>query len=263
MEKIFHASNSTQYWIFNFLLILDLPTTYINTYDNRRNFSKRFLKKKENNLPIKFRFKQKFFNLKYNLNSPEYFLNEKKKKINLSFFKPRIKVNNRVYFSKNLSKKIFFNLKTKNKFDIFAINRLYGNLNVNKGDIVDLTINKGLFFNLFDINFLRKERMYTKLKYSRVPQYDIVSGASAALLAGFLGFLVCEKFGFELPDSGDFYFLFMYGVFFSFLSRMLLKLATYQQEGYFLLSFKFFLNFYKNLNFIFLSFFKNFFKINK
>jgi len=37
--------------------------------------------------------------------------------------------------------------------------------------------------------------MYTKLKYSRVPQYDIVSGGSAALLAGFLGFLISEKFG--------------------------------------------------------------------
>jgi len=29
---------------------------------------------------------------------------------------------------------------------------------------------------LFDINFLRKDKLYTKLKYSRCPQYDIVSG---------------------------------------------------------------------------------------
>jgi hypothetical protein len=28
----------------------------------------------------------------------------------------------------------------------------------------------------FNFNFLRKERLYTKLKYSRCPQYDIVSG---------------------------------------------------------------------------------------
>jgi hypothetical protein len=58
--------------------------------------------------------------------------------------------------------------------------------------------------NRFDLIFLRKERIYTKLKYSRVPQYDAVSGGSAALLAGFLGFLITEKFGLELTDSGDF-----------------------------------------------------------
>ena len=52
--------------------------------------------------------------------------------------------------------------------------------------------------NLININFLRKEKLYTKLKYSRSPAYDIVSGGAAALFAGFLGFLVSEKFGFEL-----------------------------------------------------------------
>lgn len=83
---------------------------------------------------------------------------------------------------------------------------------------LDAEPNALTFFSkkLFDINFLKKEKIYTKLKYSRVPQYDIVSGGSAALLAGFLGFLICEKFGFELLDSGDFYFLFMYIVFLSF-----------------------------------------------
>lgn len=59
---------------------------------------------------------------------------------------------------------------------------------------------------MFDLNFLKKEKIYTKLKYSRTPQYDIVSGGVAALFAGFLGFLICEKFGLELLDSGDFYF---------------------------------------------------------
>jgi hypothetical protein len=68
--------------------------------------------------------------------------------------------------------------------------------------------------------------MYTKLKYSRVPQYDIVSGGAAALLAGFLGFLITEKFGFELVDSGDFYFLFMYLVFLSFSLRLFLKIMS-------------------------------------
>ena len=76
--------------------------------------------------------------------------------------------------------------------------------------------------NLININFLRKEKLYTKLKYSRSPAYDIVSGGAAALFAGFLGFLVSEKFGFELVDSGDFYFLTMYVVFLCFSLRPLL-----------------------------------------
>lgn len=57
---------------------------------------------------------------------------------------------------------------------------------------------------------MRKEYVYTKLKYSRSPAFDIVSGGSAALLAAFFGFLISEKFGIELVDSGDFYYLNMY-----------------------------------------------------
>ena len=52
-----------------------------------------------------------------------------------------------------------------------------------------------LLWSLFDINFLKKEKIYTKLKYSRSPQYDIVSGGVAALFAGFLGFIISEIFG--------------------------------------------------------------------
>lgn len=69
------------------------------------------------------------------------------------------------------------------------------------------------FFDIFDINYLKRERLYTKLKYSRSPAYDIVSGGAAAFLAAFIGFLVSEKFGIELVDSGDFYIAFMYAVF--------------------------------------------------
>ena len=76
--------------------------------------------------------------------------------------------------------------------------------------------------DVININFLRKERLYTKLKYSRSPAYDIVSGGAAAILAGFIGFLISEKFGFELVDSGDFYYAFMYIVFASFSIRPLL-----------------------------------------
>jgi len=68
----------------------------------------------------------------------------------------------------------------------------------------------------FNFNILRKEFTYTKLKYSRSPAFDIVSGGSAALFAAFLGFLISEKFGIELVDSGDFYYLLMYMVIFSY-----------------------------------------------
>lgn len=70
--------------------------------------------------------------------------------------------------------------------------------------------------NLFNINFLVKEMHYSKLKYSKTAERDIVSSGSAALFAGFIGFLISEKFGIELVDSGDFYFAFMYAVFVGF-----------------------------------------------
>jgi len=73
-----------------------------------------------------------------------------------------------------------------------------------------------LLNNVVNVNFLRKEILYTKLKYSRSPAFDSVSGGAAALLAGLIGFLTSEKFGMELVDSGDFYYLFMYLVFLSF-----------------------------------------------
>jgi len=79
---------------------------------------------------------------------------------------------------------------------------------------------------VFDINFLRKEKIYAKLKYSRSPQYDIVSGGIAAIFSGFLGFLICEKFGLELLDSGDFYTAFMYGVFIVFAVRPLVRVIN-------------------------------------
>jgi hypothetical protein len=81
------------------------------------------------------------------------------------------------------------------------------------------------WFNTVNINFLRKERLYTKLKYSRSPAFDIVSGGAAALLAGFIGFLISEKFGYELVDSGDFYYLFMYIVLLVFSIRPLLTVS--------------------------------------
>ena len=84
----------------------------------------------------------------------------------------------------------------------------------------------------FDINFIRKEKLYTKLKYSRCPQYDIVSGGFAAILAGFIGFLISEKFGIELVDSGDFYIAFMYGVIIIFSTRPLVRIYSKDAATY-------------------------------
>jgi len=102
-------------------------------------------------------------------------------------------------------------------------------------------------WSLFNIYFLRKERIYTKLKYSRVPQYDIVSGGLAMLLCGFLGFLICEKFGFELLDSGEFYMLFMYIVFTSFFIKLIWKITESTDKYTIFLNLKPLLNFYINL----------------
>lgn len=87
---------------------------------------------------------------------------------------------------------------------------LYNNLTYKNKKINKKYFN---FFNNYNIFFLRKERIYTKLKYSRVPQFDTSSGAIASLLAALLGFLITEKFGFELIDSGDFYLIIMYLIF--------------------------------------------------
>jgi hypothetical protein len=131
-------------------------------------------------------------------------------------------------FSKHLGKEILDFQKLKQRvFNVKYIKRLVKNFK-NKYKLAKFKNNQ--LTRLFDINFLRKERTYTKLKYSRVPQYDIVSGGSAALFAGFLGFLICEKFGFELIDSGDFYFLFIYIVFFIFACRFYLKLLDVSVE---------------------------------
>lgn len=106
-----------------------------------------------------------------------------------------------------------------------------------------LKIPAQLLMPLFDINFIRKEKLYTKLKYSRCPQYDIVSGGFAALLAGFVGFLISEKFGIELVDSGDFYIAFMYGVFAAFSLRPLILSYSKHDTPYTAVSLKYLLIF--------------------
>jgi hypothetical protein len=103
------------------------------------------------------------------------------------------------------------------------------------------------YLSLLNINFLRKERLYTKLKYSRSPAYDIVSGGAAALLAGFIGFLISEKFGYELVDSGDFYYAFMYGVFLVFSLKPLLTVSDSNKGFLSCLSLRNLIIFYTNI----------------
>ena len=102
-------------------------------------------------------------------------------------------------------------------------------------------------YPILTIHFLKKERLYTKLKYSRSPAYDIVSGGAAALLAGFMCFLISEKYGFELVDSGDFYYLFMYIVFLAFSVRPLLTSFDVKYNLFQIFSLRLFKDFYLNL----------------
>jgi len=106
---------------------------------------------------------------------------------------------------------------------------------------------QNLTWSLFNTVFLRKEKLYTKLKYSRCPQYDIVSGGIAGLFAGFLGFLIQEKFGLELLDSGDFYLVLMYSVFITFAFRPLLRSLSKEKPTYSIISLKFLYLFIVNL----------------
>lgn len=111
----------------------------------------------------------------------------------------------------------------------------------------DVPKEASLLWTLFDINFLKREKLYTKLKYSRSPAYDIVSGGVAALFAGFIGSLISEKFGIELVDSGDFYTFFMYTVFLCFSLRPLIKILSKESTLWNFASPKFLTNYFYTL----------------
>lgn len=123
-----------------------------------------------------------------------------------------------------------------------------------KAEGSNLLKNRSLLHHLFDINFIKKERLYTKLKYSRSPAYDIVSGGSAALLAGFIGFLISEKFGIELVDSGDFYIGFMYVVFLALSCRPLLKMMSQTTNLWSIISPNYLFNYLNNILTLVVSF---------
>ena len=57
------------------------------------------------------------------------------------------------------------------------------------------------------------------------------------MFAGLLGFLISEKFGIELVDSGDFYNALMYAIFAAFSLRPLIKIIdkSFQLKDLFLI----------------------------
>lgn len=122
-------------------------------------------------------------------------------------------------FSNNLLILNYYNT-TKSTLNIYNnFGKYYFNDNLS-----DTFLYKFLNLNNFYLFIFKKEKIYTKLKYSRVPQVDIASGSVASLFAGLIGFLVTEKFGFELLDSGDFYVLIVYVLFILSFIRILFKL---------------------------------------
>jgi len=168
----------------------------------------------------------------------------KKKKLTLKLInstQPLNKHSSNVSFENNLSSTLFqYNnvlslntTRTKiNKFFLNKSNLSYFFLKVGRYNTFSKVTNIPTTYSLININFLIKERVYTKLKYSRTPSFDIISGGFALLLAGFFGFLISEKFGYELGDSGDFYFVFMYLVLVALILRPLLIVSDFT-KGYF------------------------------
>ena len=110
--------------------------------------------------------------------------------------------------------------------------------------------------NYFNIYFIKKERLYTKLKYSRVPQFDVASGGIASLVAAMFACLVTEKFGVELVDSGDFYTILMYLIFILFVIKTVSNLFDTSNNSFVLTSFNNVFKFYKKIFIIVISFIK-------
>ena len=237
-----NLAKTSQYWIFRYIFFSKQKHFFKleNSFIHKKfllNSEKLFLNKLINN--------QNNFTVKYSLSSSLPFLKPNERSFLLKAYSPRLKVNKRVLESKTFGKEVYDFINTKNsKFN----EKLIKNLIKNFTKVSNYSFfSSNILWTLFDVNFLRKERIYTKLKYSRVPQYDIVSGGAAALFAGFLGFLICEKFGFELVDSGDFYFLFMYLVFLFFFMRLFLKITDADQSTWNPFSLKWLIFFYRNI----------------
>ena len=75
-----------------------------------------------------------------------------------------------------------------------------------------------------------------------------MSGGFAAIFAGFIGFLISEKFGIELVDSADFYNAFMYVVFLSLALRALVRVYNTHESEYNPFSLKYLLLFIQDFS---------------
>lgn len=245
---------SSEYWVFKYLFAFSKNKTI---FDNL-TLHRRFLLNKDKLILNKLIKDQKKFTIRYSHSNPAIFLSKEEKEFYKKIFAPRLKVKHRVRDSKHYTKVIYDYLMNPDElYDQKSLRLLIKNFSYKK-KVPLFKINN--LWTLFDINFLKKERIYTKLKYSRVPQYDIVSGGVALIFGGFLGFLICEKFGFELVDSGDFYFLFMYVVFLCFACRLYLKIMDNVKASWNMFSIKWLIYFCQIIVTLFLNFFKSLLK---
>jgi len=159
---------------------------------------------------------------------------------------------NKIYINFLFNKLSYLNKNTV----IFNSDKKIKNFISSLYSIANGNININFLYNIININYIRKERLYTKLKYSRSPAYDSVSGGSAALLGGLLVYLVAEKYGIELVDSGDFYYLIMYVGFLIFSFKPFLVITSYNVSLGSVFSLKRVFKFYSNILFIFLKLMK-------
>jgi len=240
--------NSSHYWALNFFANNELPVFLNNTY-----VFKKYITLKAKSHTQKILSEPSKFTTKSNLVNEAEFLKPWEKEGLNNVYQPTklVKdVNTLNYFlnysqSKGRNLYMYVNL-SDTQYMKRSIKHLFHKYNKsNNTHKNENTLNT--VQNLINVNFLRKERLYTKLKYSRSPAFDIVSGGAAALLAGFIGFLISEKFGYELVDSGDFYYAFMYFVFMAFSLRPLLTVSDSKKGFIDALSLKRVLLFYVNL----------------
>ncbi len=205
---------------------------------------------------------QQKFTLRYSLNNFFKRIHDK----NFAFYNKtssvNVKIINRIKHSRHLNREVydFVTYHDKVLFNSKLFKKLFINYSLQSPTYL-IKFTSAKVNNIFDINFLKKEKIYTKLKYSRVPQYDAVSGGSAAILAGFLGYLITEKFGLELLDSGDFWFFFMYVVFLFFSCYPLLRIVSNFEFNWSSLSYKWGYFFYAQLLMFVFNFFLHYFKI--
>lgn len=250
------------YWALNFISNQENSAKILSNVD----IYKKFILSKQIKKKLPFLKNEKKHTLKLNNSHPVTFMKEWEKEGVLNVFEPiketKDKNTKRFYlkFSQSKGRDSYMYIKLSNN-NYYKRNTKRILLKWDKkAESLQNTYVFNTMLRLLNINFLRKERLYTKLKYSRSPAYDIVSGGSAALLSGFIGFLVSEKFGFELVDSGDFYYLFMYLVFISFSLRPLV-FASDSITGFFeAFSPRKILNFYIETISLVLKFFKKLFQ---